>query len=234
MAESKSAADPIARIPLHDEVVRKLSGMILRGDLAPGSRVPERLLCEQLAISRTPLREALKVLASSGLVELRPARGAWIAPLRATEVAETFEVLALLERRAGALAAPRLDDAAVRALERLHEAMIAHGRGPDSEAMLRLDLRIHRGIVEAAGNRTLVQVHEGLAIKVERARYLAAISPERVRHSMQEHEVILAAIQARDPDGMAEALHMHCLRTSEAVVAAVLARTAQDRPSRAA
>jgi DNA-binding GntR family transcriptional regulator len=225
---------PIRRTQLHDEVLRTLGGRILRGELAPGSRVDERALCEQLGISRTPLREALKVLAARGLVELRPNRGAWIAPLRAAEVADAFDVLALLERRAGELAGARLNDATVRTLTRLHRRLIGYSRLPDGEALLRTDLEIHRTIVKIAGNPTLASVHEGLAIKVERARYLAAISPERVRTSMREHEAIQKAIVARDAARIAEALHVHCLRTRDAVVAAVMAGAAEESAPEAA
>jgi DNA-binding GntR family transcriptional regulator len=220
-------SDPILRPALHDEVLRKLSGMILRGELSPGSRVQEKTLCDRLQISRTPLREALKVLASSGLVELRPNRGAWIAPLRATEVAETFDVLSILERRAGELAATRLSATGIRAIGRLHETMLGYGSATHSENRLRVDLQIHRMIVEAAGNGTLATMHAALAIKVERARYLAAISPERVRRSMEEHAVILEAVRARDPARLAEALYAHCQDTRDAVVAAVSARFAE-------
>ena len=220
-------SDPIQRTALHDEVVRKLSSMILRGELAPGSRVQEKALCDRLQISRTPLREALKVLASSGLVEPRPNRGAWIAPLRATEVAEAFDVLSILERRAGELSATRLSPAEIGAIGRLHETMLGYGAAAHSEKRLRVDLQIHRMIVEAAGNNTLATMHAALAIKVERARYLAAISPERVRHSLEEHAVILAAVRARDPARLAKALHSHCLDTRDAVVAAVSARFAE-------
>jgi DNA-binding GntR family transcriptional regulator len=234
MSAALPADGRIRRTQLHDEVLRTLGGRILRGELVPGSRVDERMLCEQLGISRTPLREALKVLASRGLVELRPNRGAWVALLRAGEVADAFEVLALLERRAGELAGGRLDDATVRALTRLHRRLLGYSRLPDGEALLRTDLEFHRTIVEAAGNRTLVAVHDTLAIKVERARYLAAISPERVRASMQEHEQIQEAILARDPARIAEALYAHCLKTRDAVVAAVTARAVEESPSQAA
>jgi DNA-binding GntR family transcriptional regulator len=217
-------SDLIPRTALHGEVLRKLSSLILRGELAPRSRVQEKALCERLQISRTPLREALKVLASSGLVELKPNRGAWIAPLRAVEVAETFDVLAILERRAAELAATRLATSAIRAIGRLHETMLGCGALAESEKRLRIDLQIHRTIVEAAGNATLATVHSALAIKVERARYLAAITPERVRQSMDEHAVILEAVRARDPARLAEALHAHCMHTRDAVVAAVSAR----------
>jgi DNA-binding GntR family transcriptional regulator len=234
MAKLVSTVEPIQRIQLHDEALKKLSGQILRGELEPGSRVQERELCEQLGISRTPLREALKVLAARGLVELRPNRGALIAPLRAVDVDEAFDVLSLLERRAGELATPRLDDAAIQHLAGLHAAMIELSRGPDSEAMLRLDLQIHRMIVEATGNRTLMTVHEGLTIKVERARYLAATSLERVRSSMQEHEIIMAAVTTRDPIAVSRALYAHCVKTRAATVAAVLARSREHNASEAA
>jgi DNA-binding GntR family transcriptional regulator len=104
----------------------------------------------------------------------------------------------------------------------------------DREAMLRADLRIHRIMVEAGGNRTLATVHEALAVKVERARFLASTSVERLSQSLREHEAIMAAIRARDADRIAESLHEHCLRTRDAVVAAVLAQTAEDRTRKAA
>jgi DNA-binding GntR family transcriptional regulator len=225
---SASTVSPIPRTRLHDAVLKSLRDMILRGDLAPGTRVPERALCEQLQISRTPLREALKVLASSGLVDLQPNRGAWIAPLRAAEVEETFEVLSLLERRAGEMAVPHLDDRAIAGLRRLQETLVGHLRAGGGERLLHVDLAIHRTIVEAAGNRTLSGIHEELAIKVERARYLVTTSLERIRQSTEEHEAILAAVVARDPQRVADALYTHCLNTRDAVVAAVRARFPED------
>jgi len=220
MAEQQGVP-PILRTKLHDEVLRSLRSLILRGELAPGSRVHERNLCEQLEISRTPLREALKVLASNGLVELLPNRGARIAPLSASDVAENLEVLALLERWAGMQAARLLSDAALQELHRLHCAMLAYSHAHDAENQLRVDLRIHRMIVEAAGNKSLATVHEGLASKVERARYLASIAPERVRQSMAEHEAIIRVLLVRDAAGVAETFYAHCQNTKDAVVEAV-------------
>ena len=227
------ASLPILRTQLHNEVLRRLSSMILRGDMPPGSRVNERSLCEQLQVSRTPLREAVKVLAADGLIELIPNRGARIAPLSVTDVAENFEVLALLERHASEWATKRLNDAAVQELYRLHHAMLAYSRAGESESQLQMDLRIHRLIVDAAGNHVLASIHHGLARKVERARYLASIAPERVRRSMEEHEAILEAILARDPKRVADALFAHCLNTREAVVAAVRRYLESCEPSAA-
>lgn len=212
---------PILRTQLHDEVLRRLSSMILRGDMPPGSRVNERSLCEQLQVSRTPLREAVKVLAADGLIELLPNRGARIAPLSVTDVAENFEVLALLERHASEWATKRLNSAAIQELYRLHHAMLAYSRAGESENQLQMDLRIHRFIVDAAGNHVLASIHQGLARKVERARYLASIAPDRVRRSMEEHGAILEAILTRDPKRVADTLYTHCLNTREAVVTAV-------------
>jgi len=217
-----SASMPILRTQLHDEVLRRLGSMILRGDMPPGSRINERSLCDQLQVSRTPLREAVKVLAADGLVELLPNRGARIAPLSVTEVAENFEVLALLERHASEWATKRLSDTAIQELYRLHHAMLEYSRVGDSENQLQMDLRIHRLIVDAAGNRVLTSIHHGLARKVERARYLASIAPDRVRRSMEEHEAILEAILGRDPKHVADTLYTHCLNTREAVVTAVV------------
>lgn len=216
-----TASDAIQRTHLHDEVLSKLRAMILRGDLAPGERVQERTLCEQFGISRTPLREALKVLAASGLIELWPSRGARITPLRADEVAEIFDVIAILEREAGGLAASMLDAARIDELSRLHGVMLAHARAQEFEKLLQVDLRIHRTLVEVAGNRMLAAVHEGLAIRVERARFIVSTDPERLQHSMREHEVIMEAILGRDPARVAEALHRHCLKTRDAIVAAI-------------
>jgi len=143
-------------------------------------------------------------------------------------------VLSLLERRAGELAAARLDDATIRDLCRLHKTMVAHGKARRHERLLRDDLQIHRTVVEATGNRTLAATHEGLAIKVERARFLASTSPERVRHSIQEHEVILEAIVARAGAELGQALYTHCLKTRDAVVAAVTARFADESSAEAA
>jgi DNA-binding GntR family transcriptional regulator len=214
---------------LHDEVVGKLRGMIMRCELLPGSRVSERKLCDRFGISRTPLREALKVLAASGLVEIWPNRGARISPLRAAEVADVFDVLALLERRAGELAASHLDARGLAGLQRLHKRLILHAGLKQQESALKVDLQIHRTLVKAAGSATLLSVHDEIAIKVERARYIVGASPERVHEAMQEHERILEAVLSLDAGRMADELYAHCVKTRDAVVAAVEARFADGR-----
>jgi len=215
----------IPRTPLHDELLRNLRSMILRGTLPPGSRIGERALCERFGVSRTPLREAFKVLAASGLVELLPNRGAWVAPLRGVDVANCFQVVALLEVGAAELAGARLTDGVIAELRRQHNTMVLHLRLGDVEQAVKLDLEMHRTLVEAAGNSQLACTHAELALQVERARYLASLSDERMRQSVGEHEAILAAAQTRDPSALADTIRHHCAMTGIALVRAVECRT---------
>lgn len=221
---SACASKSVQRLQLHDEVLAKLRSMILRCELVPGTRVSEKDLCARFGISRTPLREALKVLASNGLIELLPNRGAWIPPLRSEEVAEVFDVLAILERRAGELAASRLSERGLRELGSLHDKMVEQALAGETEKWIRTDFLIHRKLVNAAGSRALSGVHEGLAVRVERARYILGTSRSRMRDALKEHEAILEAAKTREPPRVAEALYDHCMRTRDAVVAAVRTR----------
>ncbi len=198
--------------------------MILCCDLVPGSRISEKQLCAKFDISRTPLREALKVLAFNGLIELLPNRGAWVPHLRIDDVSDAFDVLSLLERRAGELAASRLPDRELRELGTLHERLVAQVGAGETEKSIRTDFQVHRRLVEAAGNRALASVHEGLAVRVERARYIAGTSRSRMLEAVAEHEAILKALVARDPARAADEMHRHSLRTRDAVIDALRTR----------
>jgi DNA-binding GntR family transcriptional regulator len=219
---------PIHRTGLHDELVAELRDMILRCDLVPGTRVPERELCERFAISRTPLREALKVLASIGLLELRLNRGAWVPPMGSSEVWEVFDVLAGLERRAGELAAPLMDGRDLRDVQRLHDTLVAEWRGGSLDRLFRTDLKFHRRLVEAARNPTLAGLHESLTPRVERARYIVGTTQARMAVAMEEHETILEAVLSRDPIRTASALFDHSIKTRDAVVTALQTRFDQQ------
>lgn len=221
-------ATPIQRTGLHDELVAELRDMILRCDLLPGTRVPERELCVRFAISRTPLREALKVLASTGLLELRLNRGAWVPPLGAAEATEVFDVLAGLERRAGELAAPLMTGRELRDVQRLHSTLVAEWRDGGLDRLFQTDLKFHRRLVEAARNPTLAALHESLAPRVERARYIVGTTPARMAVAIKEHETILDAVLSRDPVRTASALFDHSIKTRDAVVTALQIRLDQQ------
>lgn len=202
-------AVPISRKPLHEEAINRLRDLIVRGELAPGERLNERRLCEQLGISRTPLREAIKLLATEGLVELLPNRGAVVAGIDAARLAESLQVMGALEALAGELACRHASDERIAAIRRLHEEMLAmHARG-DLAGYFRHNQAIHMSLVEASGNSVLAGAYRQLNANVRRARYMANLSRERWDAAVREHEHILAALEARDVPRLQALLRDH-------------------------
>jgi DNA-binding GntR family transcriptional regulator len=203
------AIAPIRRRPLHEEAVGRLRELIIQGQLSPGERLNERLLSQQLGISRTPLREAIKLLASEGLVTLLPNRGAQVAPLEAGRLAETLAVMGALEALAGELACRVASDQQIAEVAALHAEMVAnHARG-DLASYFRYNQAIHLKIVEASGNATLANTYRQLNANVLRARYMANLSRERWDEAVREHEKILAALTARDEIRLKRLLEDH-------------------------
>ena len=199
----------IARVSLHDETVSRLRALITEGDLPPGSRIQERELCERFGVSRTPLREALKVLASEGLVDLTPHRGARVTRLSGTDLRDAFEIVAALEALAGELACARIDQAGLDRLAALQGEMSGHYRRGDLAAYFRCNQEIHETINRAAGNAQLTEMYDLLSRRVRRARYLANHSPERWATALREHEAILDALQRRAGPECAALLRAH-------------------------
>jgi DNA-binding GntR family transcriptional regulator len=216
----------ILRRSLHDEVVERLRDMIVEGELRQGARVPERVLCERFGISRTPLREALKVLASEGLVELLPNRGARVAALSESDIDDLFEVLAGLEALAGELACQRIQRRELAAVRRAHEAMVRCWESGSLPAYFKLNQEIHQRIVDAAGNATLKAVYDGLAGRIRRARFAANLSGERWRQAVQEHEAILEALEAREGERLGRILKAHLRNKAEVIKHAFLTELA--------
>lgn len=213
----------IDRRPLHDEAVARLRDMIVQGELASGDRLNERVLCERFGISRTPLREALKVLASEGLVDLVPNRGALVSALTLRTVEELFGVMGALEALAGELACANASDAQVAEIRALHFQMLVHHARGELAEYFRYNQRIHEGIFEAAGNAVLIGVYRGLAGRLRRARYMANLSPERWDKAVAEHGEILDALTRRDGPRLRQLLQDHLLNKLEVVRAAIAA-----------
>lgn len=183
---------------LHEDATSTLRDLIVRGELTPGQKLNERVLCERLGVSRTPLREALKTLASEGLVALLPNRGAMVTPLTLDIVREVFEVLGALEALAGELACRNITDAQLAEIRALHyEMLAAHARG-DLDQYFADNQAIHFAIVAASGNATLAATYRNLNANVRRARYMANLSRTRWDKAVAEHEEMLAALAARD------------------------------------
>jgi DNA-binding GntR family transcriptional regulator len=194
---------------LHEELVARLREMLIEGAIPPGARVPERELCLRFGVSRTPLREALKVLAAEGHVLLLPNRGARAAKLTWKDVQDLFEVCEGLEAIAGELACQRIGDAAVARIVALHEEMAAHHRHRDMAQYYRCNRLIHEAIVEAAGNAALSGVYEQVTARIRRARFVAPMPPAHWDLALREHDGIVNALQRRDGAGLAHILRRH-------------------------
>lgn len=196
---------------LHDELLVALRDHIVEGHLADGARIPERQLCERFGISRTPLREALKVLAAEGLIELLPNRGARVRALDAEELRELFDVMGGLEALAGRLACERISDAEVAEIERVHHDMYRFYLRREMHGYFQCNQAIHRMIVEAAGNAALSATYASFAGRVRRVRYSANLVKERDRwgEAMREHELILDALRRRAGSELGDILFLH-------------------------
>lgn len=207
------------RADLHGELLEELRDLIVEGELPAGSRVAERVLCERFGVSRTPLREALKVLAAEGLIELLPNRGARIARLTAEDIAQTLKVIGTLEALAGELACERLTADEVVEIRALHLEMLAHHARRDRPAYFKANQAIHRAIVAASGNTVLAQTYAGLSGRIRRARYAANLDLRRWDEAVAEHEKILDALTARDGAQLARLLRTHLDNKSYALAA---------------
>ncbi|WP_405402152.1 GntR family transcriptional regulator [Paracoccus sp. Ld10] len=202
-------AKDLRRRSLHEELTQTLRDLIIHGALAPGIKVPEKDLCETYSVSRTPLREALKVLASEGLVILEPNRGARVSVITQSDLDEVFPVMGALEALAGELACKNITDAEVSHVRSLHEAMLKHYRSGNLDEYFVVNQMIHEAILSAARNMTLTMHYRALSARVQRARYVANITADRWAQAVEEHEDITRYLAARDGKHLAATLRNH-------------------------
>lgn len=217
------------RTSLHDAVTANLRAMIVEGDLAPGARLPEKMLCERFGISRTPLREAMRVLASEGLLVQTPNRGAKVSEITASDVDEMFPVMGTLEALAGEMACERITEDQLAEIRAFHFQMVLHYRRRELADYFRFNQAIHEKILEAADNPTLAAMHASLVGRIRRARYMANMSEKRWGKAVKEHEEILEALEARDGMRLASILKQHLENKCATVKESLLkkAQTAQ-------
>ncbi|MGA0594850.1 GntR family transcriptional regulator [Enterovirga sp. CN4-39] len=194
----------------HGNAVAALREMIVSGQLAPGTRLKEVELCAVLGVSRTPLREAVKVLASEGLVGLLPNRSAVVAELDLAGCEALYEVVIVLEELAARLACPRISDQEVGRVGALHEAMVAHHARSDLAAYFEINQQIHEAVVQASDNPVLIDTWTRLNHQVRRAKYLPnVLGRTRWPEAVREHEEMLAALRARDGERLASLIRPH-------------------------
>mgnify|MGYP001627273701 CR=1 FL=1 len=207
----------IPRAALHEQVAQRLRQMLVEGRIAPGAKLNERELSELLQVSRTPLREAIKMLAAEGLVELVPNRGAIAVSLTEEDVLNTFEVMAGLEGLSGELAAQRITDAELAEIQAMQFEMMAAYTRRDLSTYYGLNARIHRAINAAAKNPVLATVYEQVNARLQALRFRSNQDGEKWKNAVREHEKMIEALAARDGVAMREVLTAH-LRNKRDVV----------------
>jgi len=212
----------IARPSLHAELVARLQDMIVDGTLVAGEKVPERALCEKMGVSRTPLREALKVLAADGLLTLEPNRGARVRKVTLAELEEAFPLMGALEALAGELACRHVTHSQLQGIRDTHRHMLDCYAARDLTGYFRHNQRIHERFTEASGNALLGSMYRSLAVRVRRARYQATMDEARWACAVAEHCQMLEALEARDGERLAAILKLH-LENKFATVRAWLA-----------
>jgi len=200
---------PIVRQSLHDAVLAQLRKRVVEDYWPAGSVIPEALVCEELDVSRTPVREALKVLAAEGLVELLPRSGARVKLLGPTEVRQLFETIAILEAAAGRAACERASDAEIKAIEALHQELLTAHAVDDRAAYFDANKRIHLAIARASGNEVLANMHQQIMTRMQRVRFACSRKDHEWARSINEHDEIFDALSRRDADRLAELIMAH-------------------------
>ena len=196
----------------------RLREMIIEGELTPGARLNERVLCERLGASRTPLREAFRVLAAEGLVDLQPNRGAQVVAFSDDDVRESFEVMGALEALSGDLACRRIGDDDVAEIKALTFEMLACHARSDLPAYYRLNRAIHDRINEAAGNALLRQMYVTLNRRIQNLRFRSNLDRDKWNRAARQHAEIVEALEARDGPRLAAILRGHLEHKGQAVL----------------
>lgn len=217
----------IAQTALYQEVAERLRQRIFSHELPPGTWIDEQALAIDYGISRTPLREALKVLASEGLVTLKPRRGCYVTEISERDLDEIFPLMAMLEGRCAYEAAQKAKADDLARLEGIHALLEKHAAAGDKERFFEANQEFHRAVQELADNRWLLQVIQDLR-KVLKLTRLHSLSLEgRLQQSLDEHRAIMAGFKARDAARAEKAMHDHLLSGREAL-ARIYAKEAAD------
>jgi DNA-binding GntR family transcriptional regulator len=219
-----SGSAPIDRQGLTAAVTAKLRDMIVEGVLTPGTRLNERVLCEQLAVSRTPLREAFKTLEVEGLIDVLPNRGAIVAQMSIADIEQTFEVMGALEGLSGQLACERITDGEIAEIRALHYEMLAAHSRSDLPTYYRINHVIHDRINAAANNAVLTQTYLQINARIQSLRFRSNFNQDKWDHAVKEHGSMLAALEKRDGETLRTILQQHLINKRDIVIAEVRAK----------
>jgi DNA-binding GntR family transcriptional regulator len=217
-ADIIALAHAVPRATLHAQVAQRLRQMLVENRIAPGAKLNERALSEALNVSRTPLREAIKMLAAEGLVELLPNRGAIAVALSEADVLNTFEVMGGLEAQSGALAAERVTNAELQEITAMHYEMLAAYTRRDLPAYYQLNAAIHSAINRAAKNPVLTATYQQVNARLQALRFRSNQDEAKWQAAMAEHDQMIAALTARDAAAMQRVLSQHLMNKRDVVV----------------
>ncbi len=212
-ARPGAAIEPLKRRSLHDALVERIRDMIIEGQLAPGTRIHEGQLGQALGVSRTPLREALKFLASEGLVDLVPGRGGVVRLLTAKNVRDLLDVLTALEALAGRLACRNASEAGIAEVRRLHDEMMQYYAARNRPGYYRRNQAIHSSFAQLSDNAELASTHQSIQGRLKRIRFIGNEDPVAWASAVHEHEQMIAALEARDGSRLAEVITGHLERS---------------------
>lgn len=205
---------------LYEEVAELLRQRIFSRELAPGSWIDEMKLAEEYGISRTPLREALKVLAAEGLITMKVRRGAYVTEVSETDLADVFHLLALLESDAAGVVAARATETQMKDLQALHaelEAAAQPGQ-QDRERFFEVNERFHKRLLEIANNRWRDQMVADMRKMMKLNRHHSLLKSGRLEESLAEHRALMTALLARNPTAAVQRMQEHFQHGLEAAV----------------
>jgi DNA-binding GntR family transcriptional regulator len=208
---------PLFRRTLHDELVGRLRDMIIEGQLVAGSRVHEGQIGAALGVSRTPLREALKFLASEGLIDLVAGRGAIVRVLTKRDVRNMLDVLIALETLAARSACRSATDEQIAQVRKLHDDMVGYYKANNRMEYYKRNQAIHSAIAALSDNEFLSSTHESIQSRLKRIRFIGNEQPEKWSGAVGEHEEMVAALEERDADKLSEVIQRHLEHTWERV-----------------
>jgi DNA-binding GntR family transcriptional regulator len=207
----------IQKKPLHEEIANNLRELIMSGELQEGDKIKEDELCHSMGISKTPLREALRVLSVEGLIKLVPNRGSFVSTPTFEEIREMFDVMSVLEGICARAAAEKITEKDLATLEKLHGRLEENYRRKAQREYIRINNQYHSFVQELAGNRTLNQIINGLRQKILLYRYQSLNLPERFAQSIQEHRDLLQAFRKKNPKKAETLMRRHLKKQCDAL-----------------
>lgn len=202
-------------------IFRQLEGMILSGKIQPSERINESKLSNVLGVSRAPIREALRLLASNGILEIRANRGMFVRDLQINEVEGLYDIRAALDVLAGEKAAELIDEEHLQVLNHWIKEMAVCVEANDTDAYYRANIAFHAAIVEISGNANLLSIYEGVCKQMSLFRRVSLSLPGHLRLSLQRHKKIVEAIKSKDSAKAANVMRNHTLGAKKTLLRAI-------------